>query len=63
MVFTGFLSFTQAQVRLIRSLDARCREVVVLKPNAALPNFHDATSQLERLTWEESPKGVPGRIL
>ena len=63
LVFAGFLSFTQAQVRLIRSLDARCREVVVLKPDAALPDFHDATSQLERLTWEEKPKSVPGHIL
>ncbi len=63
MVFTGFLSFTQAQVRLIKKLNDLCREVVVLKPETGLSDFHDAAHQLEGLVWEESPQGVPGRIL
>lgn len=63
LVLTGFLSFTQAQVRLVRKLNDRCREVIVLKPEADLPHFHDAARQLEKLTWEEEPGRVPGRIL
>ena len=63
MVFAGFLSFTQAQVRLIKRLNGLCREVIVLKPETGLSDFHDAAHQLEGLVWEESPQGVPGRIL
>ncbi len=63
IVFAGFLSFTQAQVRLIRRLNGRCREVIVLKPHAGLADFHDAARQLEALTWEDEPRGVPGRVL
>ena len=63
MVFAGFLSFTQAQVRLIKRLNGLCREVVVLKPETGLSEFHDAAHQLEGLVWEESPQSVPGRIL
>ena len=62
MVFTGFLSSTQAQVRLIKKLNDLCREVVVLKPETGLSDFHDATHQLEGLVWEESPQGAPGLI-
>ena len=63
IVFSGFLSFTQAQIRLIRRLNTRCREVVILKPETALPDFHDAARQLEGLAWEEPPQPNPGRIV
>lgn len=63
IVLAGFLSFTQAQLRLIRTLNRQCREVVVLKPDAALPDFHDAARQLELLTWEEAPQRTPGHLL
>jgi RecB family exonuclease len=53
-VFVGFLSFTHAQLALVRRIDAVCREVTLFKPETGLRDFQDASiqfeSQFERLS-------------
>ena len=46
IVFTGFLSFTHGQLELVEGLQARCRQVIIIKPEANLADFRDAASQL-----------------
>lgn len=45
-VFVGFLSFTHAQLELILTLQDRCKDVIVLKPETNLFHFHDAHYQI-----------------
>ena len=63
LVFTGFLSFTHSQLELVKRLDDLCGEVVVLKPEAGLDDFYDASRQLADRTWSETPPELPGRVL
>ena len=44
-VFTGFLSFTHGQLELLHSLEKICKKIVILKPEADLKDFHDASVQ------------------
>ena len=48
MVFTGFLSFNHSQLELVKALEDRCREVIIIKPEANLEGFGDAASQFSR---------------
>ena len=45
MVFAGFLSFNHSQLELVKALVDRCREVIIIKPEAGMSNFHDAAAQ------------------
>ncbi|MBQ7543520.1 MAG: PD-(D/E)XK nuclease family protein [Synergistaceae bacterium] len=60
MVFTGFLSFNHSQLELVRALEDRCREVIIIKPEAGLEGFGDAASQ-----FGQRVKAAPssGRVL
>lgn len=45
LVFTGFMSFNHGQLELLHALEKRCREIVILKPEANLAKFYDTSSQ------------------
>ncbi len=45
IIFIGFLSFNHAQLELVRELQKRAKEIVIIKPEAELKNFHDITFQ------------------
>ena len=45
IIFTGFMSFNHAQLELLRALEDRCREIIILKPEVNMKNFHDADVQ------------------
>lgn len=45
-IFAGFLSFTHAQLELVRALGDRCKDVIILKPETNLPDFNDAHRQI-----------------
>ena len=57
VVFTGFLSFTHGQLELVQALQARCRQVIIVKPEANLENFHDAANQLGAHVHAEHSSG------
>ena len=68
IIFVGFLSFNHSQLDLVQALDERCREIVILKPEANLKNFHDAIKQLKqqpqlRLTIMNPPQKSSGNII
>ncbi len=68
IIFVGFMSFNHSQLDLVQALEERCREVVILKPEANMTNFHDATRQLKqkpqlRLTIMNSPQKSSGNII
>ena len=46
VIFCGFLSFNHAQLELVRAMGDRCRDVIILKPETNLENFHDAHAQI-----------------
>ena len=46
VVFAGFLSFNHAQLELVQAVEARCRDVAILKPETNMAGFHDADVQL-----------------
>ena len=46
LVFVGFLSFTHAQLELVKALGDRCKDVIILKPETNLNNFQDAHHQI-----------------
>ena len=60
MIFTGFLSFNHGQLELVEAVRDRCSETIIIKPEAFIKGFHDASSQLGEYT-----PSVPtsGRIL
>ena len=61
IVFCGFLSFTHAQLELIRALADRCEDVIILKPETNLKKFYDADLQLRGVSSEL--KVSPGKIM
>ena len=63
LVFTGFLSFTHGQIELLKALETLTSEVVILKPEAGLKNFHDAAEQFALSTWAQSSEDPGGQIL
>ena len=63
LAFTGFLSFTHGQLELVKALETRCREIVILKPESGLENFYDATEQLADYTWQLGAERSSGRIV
>ena len=68
IIFVGFMSFNHSQLDLVQALVDRCRDVVVLKPEANLKNFHDATEQFKQkpqlqLTIMDPPQKPSGNIV
>ena len=57
IVFVGFLSFTHSQLELVNALEARCRHIIVIKPEANLANFHDASMQLHKSSHAKKSSG------
>ena len=45
IVFVGFLSFTHGQLDLLYALQDRCRELIIIQPEANLANFRDSRAQ------------------
>ncbi|MBQ9433168.1 MAG: PD-(D/E)XK nuclease family protein [Synergistaceae bacterium] len=45
LIFTGFLSFNHSQLELVKALESRCTQVIIIKPEANLEGFGDASSQ------------------
>ena len=45
LVFTGFLSFNHGQFELVKELERRCRQIIIIKPEAHLEGFADAAAQ------------------
>ena len=46
IIFVGFLSFTHGQLELLYALQDRCRELIIIQPEANLANFRDTRAQL-----------------
>ncbi len=46
IIFAGFLSFTHAQLELVKAIRDRCYETIIIKPEANMRGFHDAGIQL-----------------
>lgn len=53
VIFAGFLSFNHSQLLLVQAIRDRCRETVIVKPEANIKGFHDAGSQL----WDSEHYG------
>lgn len=49
ILFVGFMSFNHGQLKLVHALSDRCREIIIIKPEANLAKFHDADSQFQKL--------------
>ena len=60
VVFVGFLSFNHAQLELVKAVNDRCAQTVIIKPEANMSGFHDADSQLG---VRGSPSKSSGSIL
>ncbi len=60
MVFAGFMSFNHGQLELVRAIVDRCRDTVIIKPEAYMSGFHDAASQFG---IKSSPQKSSGRII
>ncbi len=50
IIFTGFMSFNHSQLNLVRAVTERCKEVIILKPEAHLTDFHDINMQFDFFT-------------
>ena len=61
VIFTGFMSFNHSQLELVQALQDRCSEIVILKPEANLKNFHDANIQF--LGTNADVKKFSGKII
>ena len=46
IIFAGFLSFTHAQLELVKAIRDRCYDTIIIKPEANMRGFHDAGIQL-----------------
>ncbi len=46
LIFTGFLSFNHSQLELVKALENRCTQVILIKPEANLEGYGDAAHQL-----------------
>ncbi len=45
LIFTGFLSFNHSQLELVKALENRCTQIVIIKPEANLAGYGDAAHQ------------------
>ena len=48
LVFTGFLSFNHSQLLLVKALESRCTQIIIIKPEANLASYYDASLQFDR---------------
>ena len=60
IIFAGFLSFTHAQLELVKAIRDRCYDTIIIKPEANMRGFHDAGVQLGE---QEKAAPSPGRII
>ena len=60
IIFAGFLSFTHAQLELVKAIRDRCYDTIVIKPEANMRGFHDAGQQLGE---QEKASPSAGRII
>ena len=63
IIFTGFLSFTHGQLELVREIQKRVKEIVLVKPEAELKNFHDINFQFDTYAFNNNNKISRGKIL
>ena len=63
LIFTGFLSFNHGQFELLQALNARCENLIILKPEAYLNNFHDVNEQFEIINIGSQNKKSSGKII
>ena len=63
LVFVGFLSFTHGQFELLNTLAKICEQITILKPEASLKNFHDASVQFQFGNSHDSGLISTGKIL
>ena len=56
-VLAGFMSFNHGQFELVQALRDRCREVIIIKPETEMPDFHDAASQFSMIIPAEKSSG------
>ncbi len=59
LIFAGFMSFNHAQLELLRALEDRCMEIIILKPEVNMQNFHDADVQF---SFKPSDNKSAGKI-
>ena len=59
-LLVGFLSFTSAQLRLVRALAGAAAECVLVKPDPGIGGFYDGADQLEG--WRRERRSLPGGI-
>lgn len=45
LILAGFMTFNHSQLELVKALDSRCSEVIIIKPEAHLTRFGDASAQ------------------
>ena len=57
LIFTGFLSFNHSQLELVKALEARCSQIIIIKPEANLERFHDAAAQFGRKIYAPHSSG------
>ncbi|MBQ7221188.1 MAG: PD-(D/E)XK nuclease family protein [Synergistaceae bacterium] len=57
IVFTGFLSFNHGQLELVKALTDRCIQVIIIKPEANLARFGDASSQFGKDSHAQPSSG------
>ena len=57
IIFTGFLSFNHGQLQLVQAINDRCRDTIIIKPEANIKGFHDASLQLGINTDEKKSSG------
>ena len=58
VIFAGFLSFTHAQLELVKAIRDRCYETQIIKPEANMRGFHDAGVQLGEQEKSSPSKGT-----
>ena len=68
IVFAGFLSFTHAQLELVKAVNDRCYDTVIIKPESNMRGFHDAYTQIRKdaritIDTDKSAGESSGRIL
>ncbi len=57
LIFTGFLSFNHGQLELVNALADRCREFIIIQPEANLKNFRDTKAQLNIMADPQKSSG------
>ena len=63
IIFTGFLSFTHGQLELLSAIEQRTKNIIIIKPEAELKNFHDVNFQTGAKNFGRSLKKSAGKIL